>query len=152
MESFVINNITFNVKDNNIVLDKSSNILKHRFCYTHEREEEIKTSKLIINDICTCILFCKAINEYYKTYRHLECFKQLHKDIPLDMNIKEIIYNTRDKNITRNIFEIQDVNYLKRIAETKLETLKRYDTKITSNNNFEEKRSIQRRKLFKLKK
>lgn len=148
MNNIIIFNISFYVENYNIILDKSSPILKHKFGYSKDKTIEIKKTKEILSNINECIKLCKLINTHYKLYRCLEFIDE----IILNNELKSFIYNNLSTNVTKNIFSINDIDYLKNLYEQKLKTLEKYEQESTNSYNSIEERNIQRSKLLLFKK
>lgn len=156
MNEFIVNNVHFIIENTKISLDKSCDIIKEKTNLKLKQEnkhiEQVEKLRTTITNLQNCLDTCNAINTCFKKCYNIQCLNILYPETQLSKDIVEKINNSLT-NRTANIFNINDIYYLKRLIKEKKETLANYENrKFTNNNTHKSKRNIQRQKLLGIKK
>lgn len=155
MNSFEISEVRFTINDSKISLDKSCNIIKEKtnlkIRQVNKTDEQVEKLKTTISQLQYCYNVCNAINTSYRKCNTTLIVNILYPNLNLSEEIIEILNNTITTK-TINVFDSNDIYYIKRLLDRKIETLTNYENRKPTNNlTVLTKREVQRRKFLGIK-
>lgn len=154
-DSFELYSVRFIIKNSKIKLDKKCEILTRKHFAGHltknKKEEELLLSEKAISCLQQCYDVCNQINTCFKSCYNLFCISILFPETEVDKSVIDQIYNTITCR-TQNIFDINDLYFLKRLVSSKKKTLEKVknDKDVPKTKTISERRKQHLKELFEL--
>lgn len=153
-DSFEFFTVRFFVKNSVITLDKKCDTVHRKHFVTSKKHDlkQINETENAINNLQQCYDLCNKINTCFKTCRNIQCIYYIYPEInKIDEKIVELLCNTITCK-TMNVFNRDDLYFLKRLISHKTETLKKAKNNkdIPKTKTMDERRRKYIKELFEL--